>query len=570
MHRDTDFTLREISEEFTFPESIATQEAPSGPLENLRFIVVPQIAPVDGLLSGFTCSVTSKGEYPGTKDYVAVSYCWDSFGASNAAAKMDPKVMVDDGGHLRALRCPFEVLHRAIRYALWREAKLLWIDQECIDQTDLADVQEHLRYMHLIFEQAEYSIGLLSYEISSWTQYRALSILVSDREEFERGSAHLYDLDLINYLTRFLKSISRDSWFSRAWAYQEKFSAEHSMHLLLPWSSDFYSAIPLELDFPFDFPLDCGKLLTGLVFWSMFLRDALSQDLITGQVFEEIERALRCLFESVRLVGVTFASSDWEVAIRSFPKEEGAPLLEEHSSHGFRLCENFRRLEQCDNRVVSDRVAIFANLAHFEHRLRTTDLPSYSMSLLTLLAFNNNLPRILIRTQTEEEEIYGFSHDVSIGIVLDEIMWINENLHGPEELLKKELLEDSKVLTGLIKPHLPPGASAESIINIAKAGGHLDCYRSLLDKNLERVKSVVFLSGSATICEVFEGISYFDRASAEVNPALGRQIVQFGIQTGQVPPSVEFLAFASRWRWQRSFIEDHFVDGGNISKQIHF
>jgi hypothetical protein len=49
----------------------------------------------------------------------------------------------------REVRCPKIVLHRALRFARGQECQYLWIDHECIDQDDTADI-EYLYHLTVI------------------------------------------------------------------------------------------------------------------------------------------------------------------------------------------------------------------------------------------------------------------------------------------------------------------------------------------------------------------------------------------------------------------------------------
>lgn len=55
----------------------------------------------------------------------------------------------------RSLNCPSLVLQRALEAArqISRNPRI-WIDQECINQDDVDDVESHLQIMHKIYEQS--------------------------------------------------------------------------------------------------------------------------------------------------------------------------------------------------------------------------------------------------------------------------------------------------------------------------------------------------------------------------------------------------------------------------------
>jgi hypothetical protein len=60
------------------------------------------------------------------------------------------------------ISCPGMVFHRAMVFARSRRFAFVWIDQECTDQADLTDIQEHLKIMHRVYEESEWTVTSLS------------------------------------------------------------------------------------------------------------------------------------------------------------------------------------------------------------------------------------------------------------------------------------------------------------------------------------------------------------------------------------------------------------------------
>jgi hypothetical protein len=103
---------------------------------NLRFLRTPGVslqAECHGC-SGIDDTVTvlhltEKHEYPDTRNYVCISYCW----GSRSTHADNSNYQICSFGGIRANRAPSEILRRAIAYAISRNVPLIWIDQECIE-----------------------------------------------------------------------------------------------------------------------------------------------------------------------------------------------------------------------------------------------------------------------------------------------------------------------------------------------------------------------------------------------------------------------------------------------------
>lgn len=98
------------------------------------------------------------------EDYVTVSYTWAHSESTNGVEIPDYRIWDTSTGNAtgRPLRCPPIVFHRAMRYAQARNCPFLWIDQECIDQDDEADIERHLQIMHYIYSRSRWTVAVLS------------------------------------------------------------------------------------------------------------------------------------------------------------------------------------------------------------------------------------------------------------------------------------------------------------------------------------------------------------------------------------------------------------------------
>jgi hypothetical protein len=185
-------------------------------------------------------------------------------------------------------------LSRAILFAVSRNISLICIDQECVDQNDPTDIQNHLQCNHIIFNQAEFKVGLLNFELTQ----RQIDGLMGIQLAHSIPASHIISswgirhiLDEIQYLTRLLRAISRDRWFTRTWVFQVRYSANVDMCLLLPVSYEvlekFQPSFGIDLVGE-DFAMYIGVICTIATIWRSHLTDPeLDQELQENTTIRE-------------------------------------------------------------------------------------------------------------------------------------------------------------------------------------------------------------------------------------------------------------------------------------------
>jgi len=223
MQRDTDFTIGDIIPQIQgytgTLQGLFRHNIPRETYENPRFLEIPARADHTRLSRGFTCKLAKRGEHPKESKYVAVSYCWDSFkepesDTNNRSFRSSPTVKVEENGTPRDPKCPADVLIRAISFAIVHDVSLIWIDQECVDQTDPIDVENHMQCNHVIFYQAKFKIGLLSFKITDQKQvggliHIRLAHALSDGHSDALGGWGVDKILVdVRYVTRLLRAIS--------------------------------------------------------------------------------------------------------------------------------------------------------------------------------------------------------------------------------------------------------------------------------------------------------------------------------------------------------------------------
>jgi Heterokaryon incompatibility protein (HET) len=396
MQRDTDFTIGDIVESLNISalKQLSKQNVLQEIYSNLSFLKIPHLKNHTDLYPEVTCELTERGAHPGKLNYVAVSYCWQSFNRSNVNAsnnfsRPSPTVRLKQRGTVRTPRCLDKVLIRAITFAVSRNVSLIWIDQECIDQTNPTDIENHLQCNHIIFSQANFKIGLLSFELSQRQLDELIGIQLAHcitESHVVAGWGIRQILNYIQYLTRLLRSISRDRWFTRAWVFQERYSANIDMCLLLPVSYKVLEIFKPSFGIDIvgeDFAVHVDEICSIATAWKRHLTDSeLDQELQENiTIREDVRKSLNSLHDAAQLL--------------SGPIFRGAPLdiIWDHYTSGMGPARDisgmihraFLEIESCDNEVVSDRVAILSNVLGFKLRFPTASFSSYSFALVSLL-----------------------------------------------------------------------------------------------------------------------------------------------------------------------------------------
>jgi Heterokaryon incompatibility protein (HET) len=150
--------------------------------------------------------------------YEAISYAWGD--ASDLTS-----IHVSTGYRMLITRS----LDSALRYLRHRnEERLLWADAICIDQKNIAEKNDVVRQMHVIFHEALQVIVWLGQPIRPWS-FRVILEMPEDNDEngqlYFRGKCQLENR--LNSNARALLQFGRLPWFSRGWVVQEVCFAQH-------------------------------------------------------------------------------------------------------------------------------------------------------------------------------------------------------------------------------------------------------------------------------------------------------------------------------------------------------
>ena len=164
------------------------------------------------------------------RDYVVASYTW---GASPDEDATVGAYSVRPRGYGQPVTSDVRniILDRSTNYMRYVECDNLWIDRECIDQSDSDQKEIALQSMDLVYSFGKYPLALLSVEIRTAAELNLLTMLMRGEFNFNtsRGKMFTQRREMLELLHR----ITSNRWWRRAWTYQEDYRA-FRMVLLMP------------------------------------------------------------------------------------------------------------------------------------------------------------------------------------------------------------------------------------------------------------------------------------------------------------------------------------------------
>lgn len=187
--------------------------------------------------------------------------------------------------------------------------------------------------------------------------------------------------------------MSDDRWFSRTWAFQEKLSAEN-LELLLPMTAH----LSVESKNYEDLCIDIASM------WS-----------IAGS------SSITCAVSAEKQINM----------MNHMDSSKSRPAPRRLILEG--IVEIYEQMEQCENSVLADRLAILANICDLPYRLASTKLNhsqcGYSTCLVVLI-FANIWPNWEKR-RTRYKEVADDLMDAPVGILLSYLAW-QISVDGPD------------------------------------------------------------------------------------------------------------------------------------------
>ncbi|KAI1876099.1 uncharacterized protein JN550_001595 [Neoarthrinium moseri] len=193
-------------------------------------------------------------------EYVAVSWAWRLHAGDKEAGKSQVyEVQTRDRARCWPTRIRDRVLDRVRSYMGHHGVKSLWIDRHSIpqkackfwrhcDHDSCIQKQESLEAMDLVYKYSNHPVGLLELQIETQGDLDHLALLVDQMlvDETPLGQHfQLSDSAQLPAVRRTLHLVHRiisDTWWRRAWIFQENYRAGTGMTLLIGHSPDLEEA----------------------------------------------------------------------------------------------------------------------------------------------------------------------------------------------------------------------------------------------------------------------------------------------------------------------------------------
>ena len=325
---------------------------------------------------GTTLRMARRSALKDASAYVAISYCCDRANSQWSVDDSDePIPVICEDLSRRPSNAPLDILYRSIAYAEAQDINAIWIDQECIDQSDPVDKKNAIQEMDMVYEDSNYPIAVLDFMFQTQTE---LDVFASICDEIH----FTFDPSQIEVLEAMLMDLSSETWFERAWTLQESVSAGGRMILLL--SCPGLQKSPHFGLTPGEFEICLYDFQHAMVNVRSFIEEGLA-----AGVWPDSSSAINAS---------NCADVLWNYIptfIPDFAHDTGT--WEMHAPHG-RVRNAAQALTFLDNRFNScfpDRLAILANLCDYERRMKIEVLEhpdsSFSICALTLAILNGDM-----------------------------------------------------------------------------------------------------------------------------------------------------------------------------------
>ncbi|KAK8021786.1 hypothetical protein PG990_006924 [Apiospora arundinis] len=347
--------------------------------------------------------------------FFAASYCWNSRGAKGYAtgedeeAKRGPYQVVEENGSRRDMRANPHTIDRLVNFARENGFRMIWIDQECIDQNNDAEKEVAIQAMDLVYFRAGICVGLMEAELEQqhlncflWAFEKDQSALALFNKRRGGGGAFLECRSQSpELLAETVSRVVNDKWNTRAWVLQEAFASSGRMVLLFPraqsvsadgWLLVCHELSRSELAIDLDVFQMCLRIITPVAYETMNrvlndLRKKEGQDLAVNNTRDGLPEQYRPLVEqTAEEIRLTMAR------LRTFHPErpDDGPQSWPNQDLPRRFCNAAMSLTYLRLRGLlraCDKLAIVANLGGYAVRLNTyaLDKTQTSLSLCVLV-----------------------------------------------------------------------------------------------------------------------------------------------------------------------------------------
>lgn len=317
--------------------------------------------------------------------YVAVSYCWNRAHSEWSPVKSEKSLQVIcENLSRRPINAPSDVLYRSIAYAEAQNINAIWIDQECIDQSDPVEKEMAIQEMDMVYEESSYPIAVLEFSFQTQTE---LDVFASICDMV----LYTFDPSQIEVLESVLEGLVEDTWFERAWTLQESVSAGAEMKLLL--------GCPGLQKSP-EFGLTPGEFeLSVFMFQNAMVNARISiEEGLAASVWSDSSSAINAS---------NCADVLWNYIPTILPySSQGTSKPDAPHGRVRNAAQALTCLDDRYNSYFPDRLAILANLCDYEYRINTEVLKlpnsSFTVCSLTLAILNGDMS--LLGGYSDEEE----------------------------------------------------------------------------------------------------------------------------------------------------------------------
>ncbi|KAI0107572.1 hypothetical protein GGR51DRAFT_559377 [Nemania sp. FL0031] len=338
--------------------------------------------------------------------FVAVSYRW----ADGPRGSAQIMTEATDASHssIRQSKAPDSIIDRAVAHAVNNGLRFIWIDQECLPQPllegrnltadELSEFQLGVQSMVMVYGRAQTTAGLLNSVTVSRCQIEAIESILHPfwgREVQKWVNSHSDLPSAIRALKDvldFLRQVTEDVYYTRAWIFQEILSAGSNLSLLMGTEQPQVEDTVMRPTRDYSMGV------------SIFRRLVDATDIIyKSNLLIQPDKPWRTQLADVDIYGHRGGAQD--VASKARLLHPSAPEIKHRplSGQGSRqTCDaasalTFLRTRRCHD--VVDRVAIVANMCNYDVRLNTEMVgrycPSLRIALLALSVMNNDLSLLI-------------------------------------------------------------------------------------------------------------------------------------------------------------------------------
>lgn len=376
-------------------------------------------------------------ETPNCHHYIAVSYRWLAHNTNSGVV-----VGAQAATAQKVADYLSTVIDRAVKFSLHHGYQLVWIDQKCILQDNVADKTIGVQAMDLVYENASLCLAVLHCSITSQEQIDALTKAMDvslhpdlNEGEWRKWIEYLDHMELIE-MAKVVKMITEDDYFSRAWISQESTAANATILLLRCDSSlicpNSMGSLDGEIQLPLcEFRVACAKLVGA--FQGTIQKEVWYYEQAVAQCGEDDEDDMfgdesrssrnKGTFRkptSFEQFEVTIApDQEWQIYFQSFlDKSRGGLITRRHQGrYHCSAAEAVEFLSTKHNYEIADRLSIIGNLCNYRVRLDAQKLKELGYDLavsvfcLALLNGDLSLARLPDRITYKDLGVDQFSWD---------------------------------------------------------------------------------------------------------------------------------------------------------------